>query len=80
MNISADIRYDGFGIKQQSIVLTATGVTVNTPVEAKEKVKHGSGFYHIISHAGMVFERMVGLWLSYKIPRAGVQTGLQGFS
>jgi hypothetical protein len=42
-------------------------------VEARQELKRGKHFYRIIAYAGKLYEVMIGLSLSFKIPRAGVQ-------
>jgi hypothetical protein len=69
---SADIIHDSFGIDSISLSQKAVVLYNAESVELKQEVKHGNGFYHIISSAGKVFERMIEKCLSYKIARAAV--------
>jgi hypothetical protein len=71
---SADIMYDSFGIDSVSLSGRAVVIYEAETIEKKQARKCGKRFYLLIAYAGKLYEVMVALLLSYKIPRAGVQS------
>jgi len=77
---SSDIQFDSFGISSVSLSRKAVIVYDADALEARQEFKQGKHFYRIIAYPGKLYKAMIGLSLSFKIPRAGVQGQAAAFS